>query len=188
MRGAERAFRRATSGGLLNEELPGSQGTLLAVTTVCFDISGLELFLPLTCGARVVVASAEEARDPSALAALVRRFDVDVLQATPASWRLLVANGWMGAPDRVVALCGGEALPADLAGQLRPRVRRLLNVYGPTECTIWSRTEVEAPSPTPSGGRKTVGTTRRTSSITGRILPVGVPGELVGWLGPLRAI
>ena len=115
------------------------------MTTVCFDISGLELFLPLTCGARVVVASAEEARDPSALAALVRRFDVDVLQATPASWRLLVANGWMGAPDSVVALCGGEALPADLAGQLRPRVRRLLNVYGPTECTIWStRHEVEA--------------------------------------------
>ena len=98
--GAERAFRRATSGGLLNEELPGSQGTLLAVTTVCFDISGLELFLPLTCGARVVVASAEEARDPSALAALVRRFDVDVPQATPASWRLLVANGWMGPRPR----------------------------------------------------------------------------------------
>ena len=179
--GAERAFRRATSGGLLNEELPGSQGTLLAVTTVCFDISGLELFLPLTCGARVVVASAEEARDPSALAALVRRFDVDVLQATPASWRLLVANGWMGAPDRVVALCGGEALPADLASQLRPRVRRLLNVYGPTECTIWStRHEVEAPSPYPVGcvGRPCRNNTAHVVDQQGRILPVGVPGEL----------
>ena len=178
--GAERAFRRATSGGLLAEEV-GAGGTLLAVTTVCFDISGLELFLPLTCGARVVVARADEARDPGALAALVRRFDVDVLQATPASWRLLVANGWMGAPDRVVALCGGEALPADLALQLRPRVRRLLNVYGPTECTIWStRHEVEAPSPFPVGcvGRPCRNNTAHVVDARGRVLPVGVPGEL----------
>ena len=111
----------------------------------------------------------------------MRRFDVDVLQATPASWRLLVANGWMGAPDRVVALCGGEALPADLAGQLRPRVRRLLNVYGPTECTIWStRHEVEAPSPYPVGcvGRPCRNNTAHVVDSVGRILPVGVPGEL----------
>jgi len=110
---------------------------LLAVTTLGFDIAGLELFLPLATGARVVLATREEARDPQALAQLIERHGITAMQATPATWRMLLeATGahWPG----LRALCGGEALSAGLARRLLERGVRLLNVYGPTETTVWS--------------------------------------------------
>ncbi|MFD1623307.1 non-ribosomal peptide synthetase [Azospirillum griseum] len=110
---------------------------LLAVTTVGFDIAGLELFLPLVVGGRVVIATTEEAADPHALARLIDRQGITVMQATPARWRTLLDatdHGWPG----LRALCGGEALAADLARRLLARGLRLVNVYGPTETTVWS--------------------------------------------------
>jgi amino acid adenylation domain-containing protein len=110
---------------------------LLAVTTLGFDIAGLELFLPLVTGARVVLATREEARDPQALAGLIEQQGITVMQATPATWRMLLEateQSWPG----LRALCGGEALGADLARRLLGRGVRLLNVYGPTETTVWS--------------------------------------------------
>jgi amino acid adenylation domain-containing protein len=110
---------------------------LLAVTTVGFDIAGLELFLPLVVGGRVVIATTAEAADPQALARLIDRQGITVMQATPARWRTLLDatdHGWPG----LRALCGGEALAADLARRLLARGLRLLNVYGPTETTVWS--------------------------------------------------
>jgi amino acid adenylation domain-containing protein len=131
-------------GGLANFllSLAGRPGltaadALLAVTTLAFDIAGLEIYLPLAVGARIVLAGRAAAADGKRLAAHLRDSGATVMQATPATWRLLLAAGWTGQPG-LTALCGGEALPAELARQLLPRVGALWNLYGPTETTIWS--------------------------------------------------
>jgi amino acid adenylation domain-containing protein len=165
---------------------PGFSGedTLLAVTTLSFDISVLELFLPLLAGGTVVVASAEEAMDGRTLAALLDREDVSVMQATPSTWRILLESGWEGRPGLRV-LCGGEPFPQDLVGRLLPRAREVWNMYGPTETTVWSTaarlTDAEAPVVigTPIGNTRC-----HVLDEEGRPLPPGVPGELnIGGLG-----
>jgi amino acid adenylation domain-containing protein len=112
-------------------------GALLAVTPYSFDIAALELLLPLTIGARVVIADEVCAHDGRLLSSRIDRGDITIMQATPATWQMLVDAGWMGS-NRLIALCGGEALPAALAVKVRPRVASLWNLYGPTETTIWS--------------------------------------------------
>src|SRR6185295_18617575 len=91
----------------------------------------------LTTGGCVELASREEAADGALLAARLRASKADVMQATPATWRMLVESGWTGDPA-LRALCGGEALPRDLATALAGRTRELWNLYGPTETTVWS--------------------------------------------------
>ena len=121
------------------QQEPGLDATdkLLAVTTISFDIAGLELFLPLLSGATVLLASEAEARDGYLLLKLLETAQVTALQATPATWRMLLDAGWTQKLP-LKALCGGEALPADLARQLLPKCDSLWNLYGPTETTIWS--------------------------------------------------
>ena len=114
---------------------PGDR--LVAVTTLSFDIAGLELLLPLVSGARVVIAPRESTMDGSLLAELIRESGANVLQATPSTWRLLIEAGWRPQPQFKM-LCGGEALPRDLADQLLATDGVLWNMYGPTETTIWS--------------------------------------------------
>ncbi len=114
-----------------------ARDTIVAVTTICFDIAVLELFLPLTVGATTVIATDREARDGRLLLELLRRARAGVLQATPTTWRMLIEAGWHGDPP-LRMLCGGEAIPRDLADQLLARNRELWNMYGPTETTIWS--------------------------------------------------
>ncbi|MFF2073551.1 amino acid adenylation domain-containing protein [Kitasatospora sp. NPDC058162] len=108
---------------------------VLAHTTVAFDISLLELLLPLTLGATVVLASRDTARDPHRLAELTG--EVTVAQATPSLWRLLLETGWTP-PASLTVLSGGEALPASVAEPLHASARELWNLYGPTEATIWA--------------------------------------------------
>ncbi len=115
----------------------GASDTILAVTTIAFDIAVLELWAPLAIGARVVIASETEVRDGAALLALLDAWQVTILQATPATWRLLLAAGWEGTPG-LKALCGGEALPRSLAVELHKRCQELWNMYGPTETAVWS--------------------------------------------------
>ncbi len=149
---------------------------LLSVTTLSFDIAGLELYLPLLVGATVVLATAEEAHDARLLQALLARHPVTLLQATPATWRLLLADGWPGAPA-LRALCGGEALPADLAAQLRPRVADLINLYGPTETTIWSTVHPVGAETTTAGlpiGRPIANTQAYVLDARQQLVPVGV--------------
>ena len=119
--------------------VPGftAQDTIVAVTTICFDIATLEIFLPLTLGAKVVIAAEEETRDGQLLLSLLKRAGARVLQATPATWELLIEAGWSGDPQ-LRMLCGGEALPRHLADRLLDRSPELWNMYGPTETTIWS--------------------------------------------------
>jgi amino acid adenylation domain-containing protein len=108
-----------------------------AVTTLCFDIAGLEIYLPLITGAEVVVISREEASDGKRLQARMQNAGITVMQATPATWRLLLEAGWPGSP-KLKILCGGEAFPRELADKLLPHCGSLWNMYGPTETTIWS--------------------------------------------------
>jgi amino acid adenylation domain-containing protein len=110
---------------------------LLAITSISFDIAGLELYLPLLVGATVVVATQEMLASSTQLQAAIANHGVTVMQATPAGWRMLLQGGWRGAPS-LVALCGGEPLGVELAAQLLARVGSLWNLYGPTETTIWS--------------------------------------------------
>lgn len=110
---------------------------LLAVTSPSFDIAALELFLPLIVGGTVVVASQSTVRDPLRLAESMVEHGVGVMQATPATWRMMVDSGWPGRPG-LKALCGGEALSPELADSLLERVGSLWNLYGPTETTVWS--------------------------------------------------
>jgi amino acid adenylation domain-containing protein len=110
---------------------------LVAVTTISFDIAGLEMYLPLAYGAKVVLASRGVASDAQQLMALIKEHAATVLQATPATWQLLLEGGWKGALQ-MKALCGGESLTKTLSRRLIGRVQELWNLYGPTETTIWS--------------------------------------------------
>jgi amino acid adenylation domain-containing protein len=171
---------------------PGVSGSdaLLAVTTISFDIAGLELYLPLSVGGKVVLASRDTATDGPRLASVLAASGTTVMQATPATWRMLLASGWKGAPGLKV-LCGGEALPRDLAAELLARVGSLWNVYGPTETTIWStvtRVTEESlrgfavPIGRPIANTAVVLLDRRFEPV-----PVGLPGEAyIGGLGVAR--
>jgi amino acid adenylation domain-containing protein len=114
-----------------------SNDILLALTTLAFDIAGLELYLPLIHGGRTWLVDQADSQDPVALADLIRKSSATVMQATPATWRMLLDSGWQGEPGLKV-LSGGEALPTELSGRIVERVGKLWNVYGPTETTIWS--------------------------------------------------
>ncbi|MEV6722466.1 amino acid adenylation domain-containing protein [Streptomyces xanthochromogenes] len=169
------------------EEL-GSTATdvWLSLTSVSFDISGLELFLPLVTGGRLVLADGLETKDGAALARLVQGHGITHVQATPSGWNLLLRSGFAWAP--VTALTGGEALPAELAAELRARVSRLVNVYGPTETTIWSTGwEVPDEAGRISIGRPIANNTVYVLDALMRPVPVGVPGELyIGGSGLAR--
>ncbi|WP_051865925.1 non-ribosomal peptide synthetase [Streptomyces griseus] len=150
---------------------------LLAVTTVCFDIAGLELYLPLITGARVEIAPAETAADGFALRALLERTRPTMMQATPATWRMLLTAGWTGGTG-LKALCGGEALPSDLAEELLARSGELWNLYGPTETTIWSTVCRVERGDRVTIGRPLANTRCYVLDRFGEPVPPGTPGEL----------
>ena len=110
---------------------------LLAVTTISFDIHTLEIYLPLTVGATIILASQHLTTDGLGLVELMAQHNVTVMQATPATWQMLLAANWQG-NTRLKAICGGEALPRSLADSLLEKVGCLWNLYGPTETTVWS--------------------------------------------------
>jgi amino acid adenylation domain-containing protein len=119
----------------------GSDDRFVAITTLSFDIAILELLLPLAGGSDLVIATGDETREPDRLRALIERTAATVMQATPQTWRLLESAGGVPAGLRL-RLCGGEPLPADLAGQLMAPGVTLWNLYGPTETTVWSAAAV----------------------------------------------
>ncbi len=161
---------------------------LLAVTTLSFDIAALELLLPLTVGARVELLPRDVAADGARLAARLMETGATFLQATPASWRLLLDAGWDGSPG-LTMLCGGEALPRPLADQLLGRGACLWNLYGPTETTIWSsidRVGADPASVVPIG-RAIASTSLYVLDAQLRPVPIGVAGELyIGGAGLAR--
>ncbi len=145
----------------------------LAVTTPCFDIAALEIFLPLTAGAELVIASRADVMDPFALAALITRTSATMMQATPALWRVLLEAGLN--PKGLKILCGGEALDPKLAQDLGPG--ELWNMYGPTETTIWSLAERQKGGAV-DFGRPITNTRMYILDAAGNTAAIGVAGEL----------
>jgi amino acid adenylation domain-containing protein len=151
---------------------------LFAVTTLSFDIAALELFLPLTVGARVVIAPRNAVLDPALLAAELDRHSATVLQATPTAWNTLVESGWQGRKG-LKALCGGEPLTRLLANRLLDRCAEVWNMYGPTETTVWSciyRVR-QGDGPVPIG-RPIANTEVYVLDPRHNLVPLGTQGEL----------
>ncbi len=170
------------------------QDILLAVTTISFDIAALELYLPLIVGAQVVLASREVAGDGLQLLEKLVNSGATVMQATPVTWNLLLAAGWQGNPQLKI-LCGGEALPRQLASQLLEKGAAVWNLYGPTETTIWSSVcqvkcnpEIATTKETPESiGRAIANTQIYILDPHLQLVPIGVAGELhIGGVGLAR--
>ena len=155
-----------------------AEDSLLAVTTIAFDIAGLELYLPLICGGQVYIATSAQCADGRQLAETIESIGPSVMQATPATWQMLLDAGWRG--DKALrALCGGEALPRSLANQLTDVVGEVWNLYGPTETTIWSAvTRIESASGSVSIGEPIANTQIYVLDDLGQPAATGVPGEL----------
>jgi amino acid adenylation domain-containing protein len=173
-------------GALLNfltsmQHEPGLHDTdvLLAVTTISFDIAGLELFLPLISGAKVVLAGRDEALDGNLLLSLIERKHVTVMQATPSTWRLMIEAGWKKIPA-LRMFCGGEAYSRELANEILARGSELWNMYGPTETTIWSSVKRISEEKGPVLiGPPIANTQFYVVDKTMQPVPIGVPGELL---------
>jgi amino acid adenylation domain-containing protein/non-ribosomal peptide synthase protein (TIGR01720 family) len=151
----------------------------LAVTTIAFDIAALELFLPLMVGATVVIANRQN--DPAYLVNCLEKQHITVMQATPATWRLLLETDWTGS-DYLRVLCGGEALNNHLARQLLQKSKQLWNLYGPTETTIWSAVEQIQLSDCDTAivpiGKPIANTQFHVLDHANYPVAVGVPGQL----------
>ncbi|BFU96642.1 MAG: putative Multi-domain non-ribosomal peptide synthetase [Nitrospira sp.] len=151
---------------------------MLSVTTLSFDIAALELYLPLLVGGRVELVSRAVAMDGWRLMRALETVQPTIMQATPATWRLLLESGWSGS-SALTALCGGEALPPDLASQLLKRTKALWNMYGPTETTVWSTMERVTPDEAEiTIGRPIANTEVYVLDARLHPVPIGVPGEL----------
>ena len=122
-----------------------SSDRLLAITTICFDIHTLEIYLPLTVGATIILASREVTLNGVKLADQLANSGLSVMQATPATWQMLLNANWSGNPE-LKAICGGETLSQPLANRLLEKVGSLWNIYGPTETTVWSTTSEVKPN------------------------------------------
>ena len=167
-------------------DCPGldATSTLLAVTTISFDIAALEIYLPLMTGARLVIATREAVLNGEELQLLMAMHCVTHMQATPTTWRLLLGSGWT-APQSFTLLCGGEALPTDLAQALSKRGATLWNLYGPTETTIWSAlSRVNTESVSNPVGTEPIGQPIRHTHLYVldcklNLQPLGTTGELM---------
>ncbi len=170
-------------------EAPGlsAEDTLLAVTTISFDIAALELYLPLLVGAKTVLVSREVAIDAVQLWSAIRQSHTTVMQATPATWRSLLTAGWSD-DYTLKILCGGETLPPDLAEQLLATGSSLWNMYGPTETTIWSAVKHLESADTPiTIGRPIANTQFYILDAQRQPVQIGVTGELyIGGYGLAR--
>ena len=167
---------------------------LLAVTTICFDIAALEFYLPLLVGSQVVLLRREQTTDGRKLSEKLVQSGATIMQATPASWQLLLGSEWPG-NHQLKILCGGEALPPELSHQLLQRSECLWNVYGPTETTIWStiyqvESDLQATDTKDtfeSIGRPIFNTQIYILDSNLQPVPIGIPGELhIGGAGLAR--
>ena len=153
---------------------------LLAITTISFDISVLELFLPLATGGQVTLATHEQVVNPAELQRLLAEQNISIMQATPATWNMLFDAGWAGRPGLKV-LCGGEGFPKHLAERFLASCGEVWNVYGPTETTVWSTAKNVRDASELTIGRPIDNTTVYVLDEQLRLVPPGAHGEL--WIG-----
>lgn len=156
----------------------------LAVAPISFDIATMDMFLPICSGGTLVIASHLDAVDPYRLTQLIKEYDITCMQATPATWRMLVSSNWNG-KQNLKMLSGGEALPRELANDLLQRGSELWNCYGPTETTIYSGVvRVEQEAGIVPVGPPIANTSFYVMDRSGHLLPPGVAGELyIGGVG-----
>ncbi len=164
----------------------GPADRILAPTTPAFDMAQFELLLPLTVGAVMVLAPPGIAADGSRLSALLADSRATVMEGTPSTWRLMFESGWAGTPGLKV-LCGGEAMPAELATRILGCGMTLWNMYGPTETTVWSAVRrMDADSPVVIG-MPIANTQLYVLDARRELVPIGIPGELyIGGAGLAR--
>ncbi len=156
-----------------------SSDRLLAVTTTSFDASIFELCFPLWCGGRVELVSDQKRRDPNYIAKRLDQGEITTMFATPATWHMLIANGWLGRSPNFQVITGGEALSRSLANELLARADKVWNIYGPTETTVCSTVaEVSAGSEVVPLGEPLAHTTLRVLNEGLQVVPRGVAGEL----------
>ena len=162
----------------MKETLNFTGQNFLAVTTLSFDIAAMEVFLPLVAGGTLFVATREQAANPDELSEIIRNSDISIMQATPATWRMLLEANWAPPTQTFIACCGGEPLKPDLAQGLISRVQTLWNLYGPTETTIWSSAaKIEDPSRI-TVGKPLANTRFYVLDENLNILNTGLAGEL----------
>jgi len=155
-----------------------SDDRLVAVTTLSFDIAVLEIWLPLICGATSIIATSAQANDGQQLQHLLHSQQASMMQATPITWRLLISANWQGS-ETFKALCGGEAMPVDLAAELYKRCGEVWNMYGPTETTVWSSVyQITEPDQPVLIGRPIANTSMYILDSQMRPCYPGVAGEL----------
>ncbi|MCG6573325.1 amino acid adenylation domain-containing protein [Pseudomonas sp. AF32] len=153
---------------------------MLSLTTFSFDIFGLEIYGPLCAGASVVLTGQNVHQDPQAVLELIARHDVTVLQATPSSWRMLLDHEQSPLLAGRTFLCGGEALPQELAQRLLALSPKVWNLYGPTETTIWSAVHPLSPENSrPFLGKPLDNTALYIVGSDLTLNPPGAPGELL---------
>jgi amino acid adenylation domain-containing protein len=155
----------------------GRADAVLAITTTSFDMSVPELWLALISGARMVIAPTEVVIDGRRLGHLIAESGITFMQATPATWQMLIDGGWNGSPA-LIALSGGEALNAPLADRLLDRCAVLWNAYGPTETTVWSTLACIRRGDPITVGRPIANTQVYVLDHHGRPVPIGVAGEM----------
>lgn len=151
--------------------------SLLSVTTLSFDIAGLEIFLPLITGAKLVLVPKETTLDGKALLSKIESGKITMMQATPTTFRLMLAAGWNNKLPLKI-LCGGEPLPADLAKELIDYGSELWNMYGPTETTVWSTTKKISSANSITIGKPIANTSIYILDNKNKLVPIGVKGEL----------
>jgi len=155
---------------------------ILAVSTIAFDIAVLEIWVPLITGASIYIAVENEIKNGQLLVEIMTSHPISILQATPTTWKLLIETGWNGSPD-LICLCGGEAMPKQLALELNSRCREVWNMYGPTETTVYSSVydvkEIDPQEdPIVPIGQPIDNTSIYILDDLLKPLPIGVPGEL----------
>lgn len=179
-KGVEISHRALVNFIVSMQKEPGihQQDILLSVTTISFDILGLEVWLPLSTGAKVVIAPTEATIDGIQLSRIMEERHITLMQATPATWRLLLESEWQETPNLKI-LCGGEAWPDDLAKSLLSRCGSLWNMYGPTETTIWSAVCRIREGDAVTLGRPIANTQFYIVDSQMQLTPIGTPGELL---------
>lgn len=158
----------------------GPDDSMLAVTTMAFDISVLEMFLPIWSGGTVRLTAHRISTEPEAVASVINDFQPTVLQSTPSAFGVLLSTGWKPS-DKTTLLCGGEPLLPDLAEKLLASNSSVWNVYGPTETTVWSTMQLVESSDAITIGHPILNTDCRVVDRHGLDAPPGVTGEL--WIG-----
>lgn len=169
------------------KDIPGisPDDVFASVTSYSFDISVLEYFLPLVSGATLAIVPASATMDGSELKRYIGKVKASIMQATPSLWRVLVDAGWSKENTPLKALCGGEALTAELARSMLLNGSELWNVYGPTETTVWSTvSKIENTDHCITIGRPISNTKVYILDAYRQPVPIGVTGEIyIGGMG-----